>query len=152
MLSTAVPTGFRSDRIPIVRSALSSATGCPETGNTKDETRSLSQRVSWHPIVRVCIIPARDRDVEVEPPEDHTAESYQDCDVEVEPPEHDNIPDRDIEAELSGENAEHTVYADTCAPNIPVKHTTTRRRSKSVTFTQMVEVFIIPRYVTGNIK
>ena len=100
---------------------------------------SLSRRVSWYPVVDVLIIPGR-RDIEVR--------SGQDRDIETTPPDENDPPDRDIEVELSGENTEHTVYADTCAQPIPVKHTTTRR--KSVTFSKMIEVFIIPSCVIGN--
>ena len=134
---------------------------------------SLPRRVSWYPIVDVLIIPNRDieatpsevswhpivdvfissegqdRDIEATPPEDHNppdrdieVRSGQDRGIEATPPGDHNPPDRDVEVELSGENAEHTVYADTCAQPIPVKHTTTRR--KSVTFSKMIEVFIIP--------
>ena len=138
---------------------------------------SLSRRVSWYPVVDVLIIPPRDievesgqdrnhrvaqplpskvesgqdRDIEVTPSEVswHPIVDVfiipgggQDRDIEATPPEGHNPPDRDIEVELSDENA------DTCAQPIPVKHTTTRR--KSVTFSKMIEVFIIPSYVIGN--
>jgi hypothetical protein len=110
---------------------------------------SLPRRVSWYPVVNVLIIPGR-RDIEVRSGQDRDVEvrSGQDRDIEATLPDYNNPPDRDIEVELSGENTEHTVYADTCAQPIPVKHTTTRR--KSVTFSKMIEVFIIPSCVIGN--
>ena len=116
-------------------------------GQDRDIEVTPSQ-VSWHPIVDVFII-TEDHDIEATPPEDHNppdrdieVRSGQDRGIEATPPGDHNPPDRDVEVELSGENAEHTVYADTCAQPIPVKHTTTRR--KSVTFSKMIEVFIIP--------
>jgi hypothetical protein len=112
---------------------------------------SLPRRVSWYPIVDVLIIP--NRDIEATPSEVSwhpivdvfISSEGQDRDIEATPPEDHNPPDRDIEVELSDENA------DTCAQPILAKHTTTRRRhSKSVTFSKMIEVFIIPSYVIGN--
>jgi hypothetical protein len=104
----------------------------------KDETSNNvmgeTRRVSWSLMVDVQIIPARDRDFKVETSENHYPP---DRDVEVDlPPDH-IPPDRDVGAELS-ENTTTT----TCAQKIH------RIRSKKiVTFSQIVQVCIIPSYI-----
>jgi hypothetical protein len=99
---------------------------------------SLSRRVSWYPVVDVLIIPGR-RDIEVR--------SGQDRDIETTPPDENDPPDRDIEVELSGKAPAVCQASPAAFTNIAKQENA--ERCKSVTFSQIVEVFIIPSYQKG---
>ena len=105
----------------------------------KDETSNNvigeTRRVSWSLMVDVLIIPARDRDLKFETSENHYPP---DRDVEVDLPLDHIPPDRDVGAELS----ENTTT--TCAHKIQIR---SKKIKKIVTFSQMVQVCIIPSYI-----